>query len=307
MQIVIVIVIKKADLVVRRVERAAAGILPVLHLSVFIAHVVVFKHHVLGVVKLGPLAFFIHRDRVELLVGLIPVVRVRAVRVPLIVFDKSIQDLQPAFILVIQDLLILLLRYHLIDEADLQVGIEFRRKAQRGLLAQLVDRLFHFDEFVQRLIQRSPGILDGLDGIAVLIFRAHADAGIADKVHLRIAAGDAAVGNAQIFLKEGIAGALLGVIGIHDPGMVFGEDRHDKGKKHDQDNNDRSHNGSPVLAEADPRVVEVADRLVVEFGIGQLRIQLGKTEYFFRNSIQIDLMFHNRHLAPMRMRGSRNP
>ena len=199
--------------------------------------------------------------------------------------------MQVVILFPLDDALILGLLQAQVHEADFQIGIDLAVEGQGDLLA---------GAFFNGIADLEHGLVIAFqtfaqgDAAAVVILRAHADGDGLDKPLFGEGAGGAAVKDAIGAQRQG-ARRLLGIVGIHKAGVVAGvENRGEESEKHDADDDDRGHHGGMVLAEANPRILEIADGLILKLFIGDALAAVYKFK-FFRGDLRRAII-HFRHL-----------
>ena len=284
--------------------RTAAGVFIEDRVAVGVALVVVFEHEVFG--KGHCLGLAVFRGDRQAFLGLVPVVRIAGIHVVLVVRHQRIEHLDAGLLLPGHDAGVFALLDALIDEADLKVG--FYRTV-------VIDRfgLCAFDLGVRG------GLSEQLDGLiearktfghahragALAVLCADADADGTNEAGLGEGAGDRSLGDADVG-QEYVAAWLFGVINVHKGGAVAGDQqRCEQGKEDDEQDDDRRCDGSLVLAEADPCVLEIADGLIFELLVAQATVFLYQREFLTRDIVDVDRLFH--FFDPILIRGSIKP
>ena len=104
--------------------------------------------------------------------------------------------------------------------------------------------------------------------MAVPVLGADADGDLGDEAHLGEVAVHAAV-HEPVLVETVDVGTLLGVVGVHETVLIFGQERGNHGEDEDDQDDTGSRHGGLVLAEADPGILKVADGLVVKLHVGK--------------------------------------
>ena len=95
------------------------------------------------------------------------------------------------------------------------------------------------------------------------------------------------------------------VVAVAELHRVRRDKRRDDGKQQQEHNQAERHNGGLVLAEAQPRVAQIADGLGLQLFVMDALILVNKRKLFLRD-FRIQILFHH-FFDPILMRGSINP
>ena len=166
----------------------------------------------------------------------------------------------------------------LVDEANLRVCVD-----SSVVILLFTLRGVHLDkriaDLANRLVFALHALFKGNLSGAFPVLCAHADRDLCDQAHLGEVASHTAVGNADLAKPVDVR-SLLGIVGIHERCLVTGKQRRGQGEQEDQDDNAGCHNRRFALPEADPCILEIADRLVVELHVGKTRVHVDKLKLF---------------------------
>ena len=178
--------------------------------------------------------------------------------------DHRIDDLTSRFVLILLDLLVLPKLGTVIDAARRMIRIEAER-----IQAPVLRVLVIFDGRMPRLFAHQIVIIEGL---------------LVERLFF------AAVPERRI-RKELIFRQRIAIVGIVIIGRVLRAEGHDDGEQDERDDDDRSDNGTLILAEAAEGIVKVADGLCNELLVMRKVARLGKPELFLRD-MGIIRVFH---------------
>ena len=262
--VAVIIVVQHTHLVLCRLQISAAGVFIIFQIAVLVALVIILKHHALAVGKLCNLSRrHVNGHGNSLAVCLVPEIGVVRIKAEFVILHQRIEHLKPGLLLPCTDQRILGLLNTSVLEAHLKVGVD-RTCVARLLLLCGIQCNNGIADVQHGLVVAVQTLLKGCAvSVPVLCTDSHTDrlhqTGVG-KVSLH-----AAVRNAERS-QPCDAGRFLCIIDIHKGHIIPArQKRRQERKQDDQDNNDRRNHGSTVLAEPDPRVLEVADGFVIKF------------------------------------------